>query len=1119
MSNVTISQPADQSLIQSTKPQHCGRCLRTNHTDDVCFARYTIHGKLIDSPAPATRTQRFGQYNNGQVNPQNRANYNNGRQNQNRENENPGFRRRNNNGQQNRGGQNNTQPVPANNINTNAPVRSLNVPFTEQGIRYVLMECNGKIEKVRLSQDSNNTGGSASVSTIMLLTMTLAMCFIPVTSAISLTAKALPMVCDLTKPVTYYRLSDYQLSCPTISVDKEYTMKEITVSIYQKNLIQYVTTGHLCQRITTITRTYANFFGANQKLVTDYRKEPMSHSECLKMQKYKLSPDGSMSHSDGIWHTNHKPVIHYKSFTKCCIWHQTEVTNSILSPIQVYKYHFASEMEVPGSGVRHCVYAEGKCSLANGDSLTWTVNVTEKCDFVKFKTAKGYWNNQAFLSADHKIGLTFQNNGSWNPDENCVSENGHGFLSDQGLGMFLHNFSKPIINIRQTRNARRTGVVTSDQLATQSEALLLTVGELMNEMFTLHVQSACRVFADAFSAIKTNLMNDPTPVIREHINSSYVYATLIDDLVSVYRCQPVYSYQFIKSEICSSRIPLNFTLRPYSEQVLGHLDARTNIIHHEPLPVECYEGLKVLHVENNRLEYDSISGNITNITNAKELHLFHQLPAIVSTDLVLPVISEFIMYNWTVAKSHISLNSVYEAMHNQAQIMKDLSVNPVHPRSKVHHDTKTYASQITSVGLFGFLHGQTVHTNQIWVFLCCIFVTIYGGFKLIKVCLAFGSKIKTYRSRELPTGFIAALQKHDRSSTSSQHSSHHYEIDNENVIPINRCECNTSCENQTPHVNKTPTFAHLNETLNELKSHKSQDHGCDSGSGPQTPLLETQRHFYPLPDSACKKPLTPSAPTLKSNRSKFKSPDTDSESSDDYIRYKPKAKGFAYIHTNSKASNVNKAIVKVLINGQEKTALIDTGADLTILTLKAAFILGVTKFDKPEQGGKGLGGDLDMLGCATINVEVGDRKVTGFKAHVANLDLAYDLLLGTDCMEELGAFVVQVSKGKFHLGPFLPNTKTMLSPINCEVFMNKPLKVKARCHACVSVPIPLSGCDTLFLPDVMDQTMPVLLKKVVDKGDGFVSICAMNLTDSDHMIPKNYKLGTVQFISNIGEQQ
>ena len=85
--------------------------------------------------------------------------------------------------------------------------------------------------------------------------------------------------------------------------------------------------------------------------------------------------------------------------------------------------------------------------------------------------------------------------------------------------------------------------------------------------------------------------------------------------------------------------------------------------------------------------------------------------------------------------------------------------------------------------------------------------------------------------------------------------------------------------------------------------------------------------------------------------------------------------------------------------------------------------------------------------------------------------------------------------------------------------MNAPLKVKARCHACVSVPIPLSGCETLFLPDTADQTMPILLKKVVDKGDGHVSICAMNVTDSDYVIPKHYKVGTVQFISNLPEQQ
>lgn len=873
----------------------------------------------------------------------------------------------------------------------------------------------------------------------------------------------------------------------------------------------------------TVTKTYANFFGANQKLVADYEKVKVSNDECSKMIQHRASPDGFLSYSDGVWMTGHQPTVQYKSFTRCCKWHETSITNSVLKPVTIYKYHFSQDMEVPGSTVDNCDYSSGYCALKNGDFLIWDKNETEKCDYIKYKTVSGTMNNNAFLSDDHQIGLTFTENQTWNPLPDCVEENEQNqryFLSDQGLGMYLFNYSNPRLNHRERRNAaRRTGVVTSDQLASQNQALLLDIEELMNEMFHLHVKSACNVFADAFNAISTNLMNQPTPVIREQLNNSYVYASMNDNLISVYQCKPVHSYQFIKSDMCNARVPLNFTLRPFSKQNIGHLDIKTNIIHHEPLPVDCHYGLKILHIENRTLEYDSKSGNITNLTNAKELHLFHALPAVVTTDLDLPIISELVMYNWSDVKSHISLNSIYESMHSQALIMKDLSVTPNHPNSKVHHDTKTYASQLTSVGLFGFLHGQTVHTNQIWVFFCCIFVTVYGGFLLLKACLTLGSKVKEYRAHKLPVGFIAALQRRDNISLTSRPGSHAYEVD---------CISGDCSKNkpQPPQVS-APTFRDLNIALCKIdpdlnpsmcKAIPSEHihHSARTKTLPEqcTPLLEANRCFQPTPDSA-NKPPSPSAPPLKHNSDS----DSASQSSDDYVQYMPKAKGFAYIHTNTNATSVNKSIVKILINGKESTALIDTGADLTILTLKAAFMLGISKFKEPEQGGKGLGGDLTMLGCSNIDIKVGDRKVTGFKAHVANLDVAYDLLLGTDCMEELGAFVIQVSKGKFHMKPFHPITETLISPVNYEVKMNAPLKVKARCHACVSVPIPLSGCETLFLPDTADQTMPILLKKVVDKGDGHVSICAMNVTDSDYVIPKHYKVGTVQFISNLPEQQ
>ena len=185
--------------------------------------------------------------------------------------------------------------------------------------------------------------------------------------------------------------------------------------------------------------------------------------------------------------------------------------------------------------------------------------------------------------------------------------------------------------------------------------------------------------------------------------------------------------------------------------------------------------------------------------------------------------------------------------------------------------------------------------------------------------------------------------------------------------------------------------------------------------------------------------------------------------------------------------------------------MLDTGADLSLLTMKAAYELGIRDFGRTCRTGVALGGQqLNMLGSAIINVEVLGRIARGRTVQVANMDLQYDLLIGTDLLAELGPFVINMSSDNFVLKPSVSDETAQINVINPKAITIPP------CSVCeFSVEIPKFSSNTIFTPHNTDS---YLIKHAVDRGDGFVTVSVMNNNDDKIVISKGQLLGVVDSI-------
>jgi len=208
---------------------------------------------------------------------------------------------------------------------------------------------------------------------------------------------------------------------------------------------------------------------------------------------------------------------------------------------------------------------------------------------------------------------------------------------------------------------------------------------------------------------------------------------------------------------------------------------------------------------------------------------------------------------------------------------------------------------------------------------------------------------------------------------------------------------------------------------------------------------------------------------------------------------------FKPICTNHLGQDRNCAIIDVRINGQPMKALIDTGADLSVITTKTAKQLGVQRLNEATSSGKALGGNpVPIIGSIPVNVHVYSRKALNFVIQAVDLKMDYDVLIGTDLLELLGAFKIEVKNGSFYFKPTAP------LDLSAEVHLPHAITLSANSITRVELPTSIRGIETLFTPNSFDQHIAFAHAA---NADGWPILEAMNTSPTVVKIPKHTRVG------------
>uniref|UniRef100_A0A914WXK2 Uncharacterized protein n=1 Tax=Plectus sambesii TaxID=2011161 RepID=A0A914WXK2_9BILA len=342
-----------------------------------------------------------------------------------------------------------------------------------------------------------------------------------------------PMICH-SKRHAAFSLPE-QRSCPNvkISLSRE---ENVRLALYKHNHVAYQTKTHLCKAKRIIKRVFTYFFDTEHLFEDETQTLTLNKADCIAMINFKTAGAmGSMVKIADRWQTSNdlKWEIPSAGFS-CCKWVSFTVDNAYLIETIVYQRHDATEMETPAADVKHCKYADGKCSLREGEFLIWQPEAEEKCRFLPWKEEEGtkydkYWMNTA--------GTMAINIASSREEQNC---DGPIMMPTQGLAFRL-------IATRQKRNSLRfdlfkfinathqrltklenaaneDGLVTSDQLASQLQAVHLDAIEAICLTLGRTIHEACQRQIQLTLLALAGIRARPTQTMRLIFNTSQIVA-------------------------------------------------------------------------------------------------------------------------------------------------------------------------------------------------------------------------------------------------------------------------------------------------------------------------------------------------------------------------------------------------------------------------------------------------------------------------------------------------------------------------------------------------------------------------------------------------------------------
>ena len=506
-----------------------------------------------------------------------------------------------------------------------APVRQVEAQETEDGLELELQESSG------------GGGGGQMRHPYMYLAVVATMCVFMMPIA----AAQRPMICPMTSPGQLFALPK-PLECNMDDVKVAAAPVPRTLNLFKQNLMKYEVGGWACRGVKQTTKVLTYFFGDEHLEQHASQTVGVTPEECRRMVSSGFTEAGPFVNKPyGVLATDNKFThrLPRGGLPECCRWHEYSITNYFATPIRVYKQHGRKNFECTGADVTSCPgYFNNACQL-DEMALVWTANETASCNYLFFKEMAGWSSGNSWISKDNQLALTFSQSDVVKDCGNSVK------LSDQGI---------PYQVVDKENRTRReleeqVGVVTSDQLAGELEALYLRIREEQAFAYQRLLQDVCGNMQSTSLGLRVMAVSQPTQTVRELLNNSYLIGRAGVEFVEVWSCLPISKEGFKtlpQTESCTRDISIEFQFQNQTSR--GYLDPVDLRVTHHGEPADC--GMvsttpsKLLARIHN---YNRRSGDLVRILKPKSLlPLQHQLSANQSLMQKPLVFCPVTMYSW-----------------------------------------------------------------------------------------------------------------------------------------------------------------------------------------------------------------------------------------------------------------------------------------------------------------------------------------------------------------------------------------------------------------------------------------------------------------------------------------
>ena len=539
-----------------------------------------------------------------------------------------------------------------------------------------------------------------------------------------------PMICPTTSPGQLFTLPAV-MNCDKAADNFEGQPSKATFDLYRRNIIKYEVAGWHCRGMVQTIKLLTYFFGDEHLEKRSTKELMVTANECRDMVSTRRSKAGTLEkQTSGALITTNRLIYKTPSWglPECCKWHEYTATNYFAIPVKIYKQHDSNGFQCTGTDVTTCPnYFANECQVGQ-TALVWEANMEAKCKYIFYKTLSGRTLQKSWISDDGQLALTYTEN---HTEKDC----GKKFhISDQSI-LFIIRYSENGPNRGDISRARRqtdVGVVTSDELAAELQALYYRLREEQQYSYRHLLKTTCESLQTNAALLRTVAVTRPTEAVRAILNNSLLYSRSGDSMIEVWGCFPILkdAYQLLaQPKDCTVEIPIQFEYRNHTAK--GYMNPSTLVVSHFGTPADCSLASSVpVRIKGEVHIYTRENGLLSSIGEIPTLHMFNPQWTSYHDDLMKPMIFRPVsMYSWQELQPSDELNAFLHTAGAQAEALALLGVQSDQEFSDADMAADNLAAGITSRGMTSLL---LVLRNPFhaWVFIICAITTLYLFYKL-----------------------------------------------------------------------------------------------------------------------------------------------------------------------------------------------------------------------------------------------------------------------------------------------------------------------------------------------------------------------------------------------------